>query len=106
MAVSTSVAFRLTRRRDCVAGRDASTSSCLGQGAGDPVEDREQAVLPRVRVVLVQKLTERLVQDVTENLQQANAHSASCETRPNLLPAKSTRGVRETWASCYKFQLK
>ena len=53
--------------------------ACLGQITGDTEQDPEHAVLPRVRVVLVQELIEGAAQDIAENLQHLHKHSPSCK---------------------------
>ena len=47
----------------------------LGQITGDA----EHAVLPRVRVVLIQELAEGAAQDIAENLQHEHEYSPSCK---------------------------
>ena len=51
----------------------------LGQITGDAEQDPEHAVLPRVRVVLIQELAEGAAQDIAENLQHEHEYSPSCK---------------------------
>ena len=46
-------------------------ANSLGQFGGDPFKDAEHAVIPRVRVVLVKKLSQGALYDFAENLQHA-----------------------------------